>query len=134
MKKTDAVTDEEVLDQICVCIGPFKIPKTVGDLGILLAQTAIPDNSAAHQTLLSAFEPYKRNIDTLRAKHAEWTDAPREQVIDPDTRYIASLVITFLSREIDFAQKQKQREITQAISKPTRSRFAAALQAMGIVF
>lgn len=134
MEKPVDAAEHEILDRICVCIGPFKIPKTVGDLGILLAQTEIPDNNAAHRVLLSEFAPYKKNIETLTAKHTEWAEAPHEHVIDPDTRYIASQVITFLAREIDIAQKERERETTQAVSKPTRSRFAAALQAMGVAF
>lgn len=135
MEKNADPVDDAVLNEICVCIGPFKIPKTVGDLGILLSQTDLPDHHAAHQGLLSSFEPYRRNVEQLRTRYAEYSQAQHECIIDGPMRYTASQVIAFLAREIEVLRMQREQEIAATVQKPKfRSRLAATLQPIGISF
>lgn len=126
-------TEDEILNEICVCVGSFKIPKTVGDVGILFNQINMPSNAEAHRVLRSSFEPYKNNVATLERKRKEWTETPHDHVIDPDARYVASQIIQHLHRELMFLEHERTMTGVESPKKITH-RFAEALRSLGATF
>ncbi|MSR67258.1 hypothetical protein EXS65_00300 [Candidatus Peribacteria bacterium] len=130
MTREAVSTDDEILDQVCILVGPFKIPKTIGDLRVLLKQAATAECDTPHKELLSLFPPYRANIGILEAKSSELASMPPEHIIDPDTRYAASQMIRHLWSEISF-HKQKSLEAT---TKPTRVGFKQRLRDLAAAF
>ncbi len=130
MSETNRCTEDEILDQVCILVGPFKIPKTIGDLRVLLKQAATAECDMPHKELLSQFPPYRANIGILEAKSSELASMPPEHIIDPDTRYAASQMIRHLWSEVSF-HKQKSSEAT---TKPRRFDFAQRLKNLAPFF
>lgn len=128
------ISNAEILSQICVLVGPFKVPQTFGDLHVFLEQTTMSEYRAVHEKLLNESASYRDAIENLRKVSAASTNAQHEENILPDIRYIAGQAIDMLWREIQYLRKVIVFSAAPVEQQTIRQRIRTALQNLSASF
>ncbi len=102
-------TDEEILDTLCVPIGEFRVPRTLGDFRSLLEQIH-KKIDATTLAIIMKKHLLQNNYDMLEHRGKSTSGIMEEEILDGTTRYHATILLRgILAYEEGEAEQRAER-------------------------